>query len=128
MSPGSPVTEGHHPRAVSARKDGSLFKKTPSNREPSTFQAQVRALCVGKNCPGLQGMASTSPVPPNTQVPCLAIHPPLPSCLGLLAPISSQLSLQFPKALSSTGRSCHHLPKTVTSRGISLYLAEKTKN
>lgn len=94
MSPSSPVPGGRHPHAVSARENGSLFKKMASNQGAVKLPRCVEGRCTWTS----PGKASISP-PLQTHrfLVSPAIVPP-PSCFWLLAPISSHCSLKFPKA------------------------------
>lgn len=92
------LPRGPRPCTVSAREDGSLFNKMPSN-QGAVKLPRTGAHCIGGRC------TWTSPGRASSRL-SLQIHRflvraailPPPSCLGLLAPMPSQFSLTFPKA------------------------------
>lgn len=96
--PSSPVPGGRHPRTVSTREDGSLFKKMPSN-QGAVKLPRTGAHCIGGRCTWTSSGRASSRL--SLQIHRFLVHAailPPPSCLGLLAPIPSQFSLTFPKA------------------------------
>ena len=134
MSPSIPVPEVHHPGAVTAKQDGSLFRKRQAIRQPSTFQGQVHAVCAGKMYPDLPGDGRHLPLQTHKFLVCVSIPSPTPATpkmfgaagpifISILPKVSKSLGLPLPLGDAATT-----FLKLLPQVAFSLHPAEKIEN